>query len=373
MSQSQYSRDTVIHLVSGGLAGTTGAVVTCPLEVVKTRLQSSSSFGATRYDYVPRIASEDSGGSRMTCKTISSLQRRRYNTLSSAGGRHSSTQILTFSQCGVGSQNTKSMGLLQCLRHIVKTEGPKALFKGLVPNIVGVAPSRAIYFGAYAQSKKFFNTVLNPDTPIVHVLSASFAGFASCSATNPIWLVKTRLQLDLNKNGKRLTAGQCIRRIYRTGGIKGFYKGITASYFGISETVVHFVIYEAIKARLIAARVGLNESEDNTKTSKDFLEFMMAGAISKTVASSIAYPHEVARTRLREEGTKYRSFFQTLLTVYGEEGLRGLYRGLTTQLVRQIPNTAIMMATYEAAVYVMTTYYSPNEAVFYEDTDDRYE
>lgn len=61
-------------------------------------------------------------------------------------------------------------------RHIVKTEGPKALFKGLVPNIVGVAPSRAIYFGAYAQSKKFFNTVLNPDTPIVHVLSASFAG-----------------------------------------------------------------------------------------------------------------------------------------------------------------------------------------------------
>lgn len=74
-------------------------------------------------------------------------------------------------------------------------------------------------------------------------------------------------------------------------GIKGFYKGITASYFGISETVVHFVIYEAIKARLIAARVGLNEPEDNTKSSKDFLEFMMAGAISKTVASCIAYPH----------------------------------------------------------------------------------
>lgn len=82
---------------------------------------------------------------------------------------------------------------------------------------------------------------------------------------------------------------------------------------------------------------------------------------------------EVARTRLREEGTKYRSFFQTLLTVYSEEGTRGLYRGLTTQLVRQIPNTAIMMATYEAAVYVMTTYYCPNNAVFYEDSDDRYE
>lgn len=63
---------------------------------------------------------------------------------------------------------------------------------------------------------------------------------------------------------------------------------------------------------------------------------------------------EVARTRLREEGTKYRSFWQTLNVVYMEEGPRGLYRGLATQLVRQIPNTAIMMATYEAVVFILT-------------------
>lgn len=62
------------------------------------------------------------------------------------------------------------------------------------------------------------------------------------------------------------------------------------------------------------------------KTSRDFLEFMLAGAISKTVASCIAYPHEVARTRLREEGNKYNSFWQTLLTVWKEEGRAGLYR-----------------------------------------------
>ena len=62
---------------------------------------------------------------------------------------------------------------------------------------------------------------------------------------------------------------------------------------------------------------------------------------------------EVIRTRLREEGSKYRSFFQTLLTVPKEEGYRALYRGLTTHLVRQIPNTAIMMCTYEVVVYLL--------------------
>lgn len=53
---------------------------------------------------------------------------------------------------------------------------------------------------------------------------------------------------------------------------------------------------------------------------------MVAGAVSKTIASCVAYPHEVARTRLREEGNKYRTFGQTLVTVWREEGKAGLYR-----------------------------------------------
>lgn len=89
---------------------------------------------------------------------------------------------------------------------------------------------------------------------------------------------------------------------------------------------------------------------------------MLAGATSKTIASCIAYPHEVARTRLREEGNKYNRFWQTLFLVWKEEGKAGLYRGLGTQLVRQIPNTAIMMATYEAVVYVLSMKFN---ATFY--------
>ncbi|KAJ9599445.1 hypothetical protein L9F63_010060, partial [Diploptera punctata] len=172
--------------------------------------------------------------------------------------------------------------------HIVENEGPRALFKGLGPNLVGVAPSRAIYFCAYSQSKGFFNSFLTPDTAIVHVCSASCAGFVACTATNPIWFVKTRLQLDYARNGARMTAAQCIKKIYRKHGLFGFYKGITASYFGISETVVHFVIYEAIKAKLIAYRAV---QPNDSKSSRDFIEFMLAGATSKTIASCIAYPH----------------------------------------------------------------------------------
>ncbi|XP_046493367.1 solute carrier family 25 member 36-A isoform X1 [Neodiprion pinetum] len=336
-------RDTVIHLVAGGVAGTVGAIVTCPLEVVKTRLQSSSS------GFYPPSGHKELTSGHVTCKSFPTPQQRRRLCT----GGYPRYSMVALSHCGVAPPPPhRPPGLVACLRFIVENEGPRALFKGLGPNLVGVAPSRAIYFCTYSQSKSFFNSVLPPDSPIVHVCSASAAGFVACTATNPIWFVKTRLQLDHHTN--RITAWKCVQTIYQQSGLIGFYKGITASYMGISETVVHFVIYEAVKTWLTTHRTRSGNFDANSKTSRDFLEFMAAGAFSKTIASCIAYPHEVARTRLREEGTKYRTFWQTLSMVCAEEGPRGMYRGLATQLVRQIPNTAIMMATYEAVVYVLT-------------------
>ncbi len=75
---------------------------------------------------------------------------------------------------------------------------------------------------------------------------------------------------------------------------------------------------------------------------------------------------------MREEGSKYRTFWGTLATVAREEGRRGLYRGLTTQLIRQIPNTAVMMATYELTVAVMTKYFKNNCAAGSGNVDDHH-
>ncbi|XP_025833544.1 mitochondrial carrier protein Rim2 isoform X2 [Agrilus planipennis] len=325
--------DGFIHLFAGGVAGTVGAIVTCPLEVVKTRLQSSR-HGFDMHQ-LPLIA-QDPLQQSTTCRTLNTDNQRRYGPTRPGP-----------------SSPPPTMSLVQCLRYIITHEGPMALFKGLGPNLVGVAPSRAIYFCTYSKAKQLWNNVLPPDTPVVHIFSAFCAGFMSSSLTNPIWFVKTRLQLDLNKNGQ-MTVKECVRRIYTKSGILGFYKGITASYMGISETIVHFVIYEAVKARLVEYRLNNPQKYKETKSWRDFVEFMIAGGMSKTIASCIAYPHEVARTRLREEGNRYTGFWQTLGLVAKEEGIRGVYRGLGIQLLRQIPNTAIMMATYEAVVYILS-------------------
>ncbi|KAF7238106.1 Solute carrier family 25 member 36-A [Varanus komodoensis] len=307
---------TALHLVAGGFGGTAGAILTCPLEVVKTRLQSSSL--ALRPLCLPAVQLQGVNGALIR-------------------------------------PGLPSVGALELLRTILEKEGVRSLFRGLGPNLIGVAPSRAIYFAAYAGAKEKLNMVLVPESKKVHMLSAACAGATSATLTNPIWLVKTRMQLEPRAKGERSTSGlRCAMRIYYTEGLRGFYRGITASYAGISETIIHFVIYEALKKRLKEHRQFLPPALPFSPNSQDFCGLMAAAAISKMCASCIAYPHEVIRTRLREEGSRYRSFVQTLQLVAREEGPLALYRGLLAHLIRQIPNAAIVMVTYELTIHLAT-------------------
>ncbi|XP_042806802.1 solute carrier family 25 member 33 isoform X2 [Panthera leo] len=177
--------------------------------------------------------------------------------------------------------------------------------------------------------------------------------FVTNTLMNPIWMVKTRMQLERKVRGsKQMNTLQCARYVYQTEGVRGFYRGLTASYAGISETIICFAIYESLKKYLKEAPLA-SSTNGTEKNSTSFFGLMAAAAISKGCASCIAYPHEVIRTRLREEGTKYKSFIQTARLVFREEGYLAFYRGLFAQLIRQIPNTAIVLSTYELIVYLL--------------------
>ncbi|KAI1705093.1 mitochondrial carrier protein domain-containing protein [Ditylenchus destructor] len=270
--------EPVIHFFGGAIGGTCGTCVTCPLEVIKTRLQSSH------------------------CK-----------------GR---TSLPTF------------------VANIIAKEGVGALYKGLLPNLIGVTPSKAAYFCTYSTSKRMWNEsgYMVPDSALVHMTSALLGGFVTASVINPVWLVKTRLQLHQGRMG----VFECIGRIWKKEGPKGFYKGVTASYMGISETMIQFVLYEQLRAMV-------EEEDKDTK----FYTFMLIGGIAKFCACVITYPHEVVRTRLREEDSKAKGLINTFGQLFKEGGFRSLYRGLSVQLMRSVPNTAITMATYEMVIYLL--------------------
>lgn len=99
--------------------------------------------------------------------------------------------------------------------------------------------------------------------------------------------------LPRNRGERRMSAFECVRRVYKADGLRGFYRGMSASYAGISETVIHFVIYESIKRKLLESKASANmdDEDESVKDASDFVGMMLAAATSKTCATSIAYPH----------------------------------------------------------------------------------
>lgn len=183
----------------------------------------------------------------------------------------------------------------------------------------------------------------------------SVQGVTGNTITNPIWMVKTRMQLMADGAVGQMaytSYRNAITRIYREEGLKGFWKGLSASYWGCSEGCIQFVVYEKLKKQLLVRNndkrraEGLEAKEDLPPTFT-----LAAAAFSKFVATTTTYPHEVVRTRLREQARngafKYRSMWQSLRLIAKEEGRRGLYAGMGTHVARVVPNTAIMFLSFE--------------------------
>lgn len=90
---------------------------------------------------------------------------------------------------------------------------------------MGIIPSRASYFWAYASTKQALSPLLpgGEHGAITHILAGIAAGVAGNTFTNPIWMVKTRMQLMADAaSGQRAYRGygDAIARIYREEGVR---------------------------------------------------------------------------------------------------------------------------------------------------------
>lgn len=240
-------------------------------------------------------------------------------------------------------------GTLTVLTSIYAKEGLAALWKGVGATVVGVMPSRAIYFSTYAKTKHALTDRNGgKEGALIHLSAAASAGIATATATNPIWLIKTRMQLQQSHNRMYTSSWDCLRKVLVQEGVRGLYKGLSASYLGVAEGTIQWVLYEKMKQHLRS-----QSTAENNKAS--WLNFFLAAAGSKLFAATLTYPHEVLRTRLREQSAsnfKYRGLLQAARLIVREEGAAALYGGMTAHMMRVVPNSAIMFFCYEFLTHI---------------------
>ncbi|KAJ6343700.1 hypothetical protein OIU76_005445 [Salix suchowensis] len=114
---------------------------------------------------------------------------------------------------------------------------------------------------------------------------------------------------------------------------------------GISTHVaIRFPTYEKIKMYLA--------TRGNTTINKlGACDVAVASSVSRIFASTSAYPHEVIRSRLQEQGfhseKRYSGVVDCINKVFQQEGLPGFYRGCATNLIRTTPAAVITFTSFE--------------------------
>ncbi|KAI8639403.1 mitochondrial carrier domain-containing protein [Parasitella parasitica] len=273
------THETLKHSIAGAGAGVISSVVTCPLDVVKTRLQNQA-IGHFKY-----------------------------------------------------------RGTMGTIRRIRLEEGIRGLYRGLGPTVVGYLPTWAIYFTVYDYCKINWAKGDIENDWLAHISSAMTAGMVSTTLTSPVWVIKTRFMTQTTRSPHRYnTILEAFAMIAKHEGIRGFYKGLGPSLIGVSHVAIQFPLYERLKTLL-----STNKSETTS--------ILLASSVSKMVASTTTYPHEVIRTRLQNQVMQP---FKYKVIMY-EEGMRGFYKGITTNLVRTVPASAVTIFTYELIVKKLDT------------------
>ena len=311
----------VVNCVSGATSGAIAAVVVCPVDVLKTRLQ------------VSRVS------------------------------------------------DSTYMSTMESLRKIARSEGVRGLYRGLGPTVAALLPNWGVYFSTYGALKRVLTSeraaarealrreerlsggqstghgdngsiddeeVQGADH-VAHIVSAAGAGAATIFVTNPLWVAKTRLQVQHSQalastipvRVPYTSSVNALRRIATEEGLKGLYSGFGPSLMGIAHVIIQFPLYESIKVEL-ATRRGVQLDQVPA------LDLMVASAFAKMIASTITYPHEVIRSHMHVHGLGPFQGIGTLIRrIYHDGGAIAFYRGCGTNLIRTTPAAAITFTSFE--------------------------
>lgn len=186
----------------------------------------------------------------------------------------------------------------------------------------------------------------------------------------------------INMHGYYYSTIDAAKKMYTTEGIRAFYSGLSPALLGLTHVAVQFPAYEYLKTRFTGQ--GMGEAPVSGKS--EWPGILSASIISKIMASSATYPHEVIRTRLQtqrqpmpgvelamggvggipglkaggapragstenaakqQDPLKYKGIVRTFRTILAEEGWKAFYAGMGTNMMRAVPAATVTMVTYE--------------------------
>jgi len=254
--------------------------------------------------------------------------------------------------------------VIQAVSSLIREEGIRTLWRGNLPAMVLWVSYMSVSFPVYRHAHKFASSVSKTDTNKTkksppELFPALFAGAISGGVATFITYPSDWLRTRIASQGvppQHPTIHGMITHVYKTEGIGGFFRGLTPTMMQIAPSLaVTFCAYEQCK-ELWDNRVDQNDGVNHLSHLRNFV----CGAFAGTLGKLFVYPLDTIKKRLQVQGMKrnetygetrtYSGTINALRSIAIEEGITGLYKGLSPSLLKAGTGAAMTFWSYELAV-----------------------
>ncbi|RKU48041.1 Mitochondrial oxaloacetate carrier protein [Coniochaeta pulveracea] len=247
-----------------------------------------------------------------------------------------------------GHQPHHYRGPIHGVTTIVRNEGVRGIYRGIGCAYIYQILLNGCRLGFYEPMRHGLTNLLFTDPKTqslgVNMFCGAASGIMGAMAGSPFFLVKTRLQsyspfLPVGTQHNYKGAIDGTKKIWKSEGIKGLYRGVTAAMvrtgFGSS---VQLPTYFFAKRRLVK-HLGMEEGPALHLTSS---------TISGFVVCVFMHPPDTVMSRLyNQNGNLYKGVFDCLYKTVKTEGFFAIYKGFAPHLARILPHTILTLSLAE--------------------------
>lgn len=180
-------------------------------------------------------------------------------------------------------------------------------------------------------------------------LSGSLSGAFVSACVQPLDVIRTRMQADSAQGLSHVTTPKTIRRIVSGNGIRALWQGTqpTVVRLGVGAGL-HFFFLESLKP-------FFERKDGKGETTLGPWGAILTGGLSRAMAAVVSCPITVVKTRMEYAHIpgrsslpvpKYNNTMHALQTIFKQEGMKGLYRGLTPTILSNAPFSAFYYLFY---------------------------
>ncbi|AES77101.1 putative mitochondrial carrier protein [Medicago truncatula] len=250
----------------------------------------------------------------------------------------------------------RSAGLSGSVRRIAKTEGLLGFYRGNGASVARIIPYAGLHFMSYEEYRRLIMQAF-PNVwkgPTLDLMAGSLSGGTAVLFTYPLDLIRTKLAYQIVSPTKLNVSGMvnneqvyrgirdCLSKTYKEGGIRGLYRGVAPTLFGIFPYAgLKFYFYEEMKRRV---------PEDYKKS---IMAKLTCGSVAGLLGQTFTYPLEVVRRQMQvqnlaaSEEAELKGTMRSMVLIAQKQGWKTLFSGLSINYIKVVPSAAIGFTVYD--------------------------